>query len=149
MTTDEIETAVRPTCPRCGCREVNELFASQIAYPVSDIHDGGCATGEGVAASEGRFDGFQCRDCFFESDEIADFVAPDPDFEPSYSPWRHDGWYVHGVTHKNGGIGCVSRNYPDRMWRIVCDSRGIGHTYKSRDEAARAEYALTLAGVIE
>jgi hypothetical protein len=140
--------AVRPTCPQCGCKEINELFATRIAYPISAIRDGDPETDDGVTASEGEFDGFECRDCFYESNGIGDFVASDPGFEPVYSPWRHGGWYVHGVRHRNGGIGCVSRNFPDRRWRIVCDSRDGDHTYKNRDEAARAEYALTRAGVI-
>lgn len=66
---------------------------------------------------------------------------------PEYSAWRHGGWYVHGTTYANGGTGCVSRNYADRKWRIVCDERENAYerfTYGSRDEAARAEHALHL-----
>ncbi|WP_024816945.1 hypothetical protein [Arthrobacter sp. 31Y] len=33
----------------------------------------------------------------------------------------------------------MSRNYPDGKWRIVCDKRPGDVTYRSRDEAARAE----------
>lgn len=69
---------------------------------------------------------------------------------PSYEPWRHGGWYVTNVTHPEGGCGCVSRNYADRKWRIVCDPREGSfpggpndHTYPSRDAAARAEHELT------
>ncbi len=40
------------------------------------------------------------------------------------------------------GCGCVSRNYPDRKWRIACDPRPGDHTYKTRDEAAAAELEL-------
>ena len=63
----------------------------------------------------------------------------------TYERWRHGGWYVAEVRYPSGAIGCVSRNYADRKWRIACDSRpGASErfTYKSRDEAARAEYAL-------
>jgi hypothetical protein len=63
-----------------------------------------------------------------------------------YSSWRHGGWYVHNVRYASGAIGCVSRNYPDRKWRIVCDPRWFAHqvhTYKTRDDAARAELELT------
>ena len=67
-----------------------------------------------------------------------------------YSRWRHGGWYVCGVRYASGASGCVSRNYPDRKWRIICDRRRRGdigepgdYTYPSRDEAARAEYALS------
>jgi hypothetical protein len=62
-----------------------------------------------------------------------------------YSPWRHGGWYVHNVRYPSGAIGCVSRNYDDGKWRIVCDPRPNAHqlhTYRTRDEAARAELAL-------
>jgi hypothetical protein len=62
---------------------------------------------------------------------------------PQYSPWRHGGWYVNNVHYPNGAIGCVSRNYPDRKWRIVCGDED--ETYPSRDAAARAEYALAQA----
>lgn len=66
---------------------------------------------------------------------------------PDYAPWRHGGWYVLNVHHPNGGCGCVSRDYPDRKWRIVCDPRPGSHqrTYATRDAAARAERDLTLA----
>jgi hypothetical protein len=67
------------------------------------------------------------------------------DFEPAYSPWRHGGWYVTNVRYPSGGCGCVSSNYADRKWRIVCDPRPDAHelhTYPNRDAAARAEYEL-------
>lgn len=69
----------------------------------------------------------------------------------SYTPWRHGGWYVANVRYPSGACGCVSRNYPDKKWRIVCDNRrrelgGPGDfTFKSRDEAAQAELDLTQA----
>jgi hypothetical protein len=63
----------------------------------------------------------------------------------TYSRWRHGSWYVHGVRHPNGGVGCVSRNYPDRKWRIVCDPRPFEQrpTFKTREQAAVAEWHLT------
>ncbi len=67
------------------------------------------------------------------------------DWTPSYGAWRHGGWYVYGIRRVGGACGCVSRNYPDKKWRIVCDPRPDAYekyTYKSRDEAARAERAL-------
>jgi hypothetical protein len=145
----DTDTLTKPTCPECGGNEIAEMLSTRMQYDVAGIGDGLPQTSASWTVADGEFDGFQCRVCFYESNEIADFVAPDPGFEPEYEPWRHGGWYVYGVRHKNGGTGCVSRNYPDRKWRIVCDSRDGDHTYKTRDEAARAEYALTLAGVIE
>lgn len=56
-----------------------------------------------------------------------------------YSAWRHGGWYVHDVRHPGGGCGCVSRNYPDKKWRVVCSGQH-DTTYRNRDEAARAEF---------
>jgi hypothetical protein len=143
------DTGIKPTCPACGSDEILEIASTRIEYSVVAIHDGRPETGEGWTTADGDFDGLVCRVCFHESNEIGDFVAPDRDFQPEYEAWRHGGWYVIGVRHKNGGVGCVSRKYPDRKWRIVCDSRDGEHTYKSRDEAARAEHALVLAGVIE
>jgi hypothetical protein len=67
---------------------------------------------------------------------------PKHTFKPDYSPWRHGGWYVHNVRYPNGGCGCVSRNYPDGKWRIVCDERDPQPTFSSRDEAALAELEL-------
>jgi hypothetical protein len=67
-----------------------------------------------------------------------------------YSPWRHGGWYVSGVRYASGACGCVSNNYPDRKWRIVCDGRRQALnepgdvTFRSREEAARAEQVLAL-----
>lgn len=57
---------------------------------------------------------------------------------------------MSGVRYPSGACGCVSRNYPDRKWRIVCDSRrgdlnAPGDvTYRSQDEAAGAEQVLAL-----
>jgi hypothetical protein len=61
-----------------------------------------------------------------------------------YSPWRHGGWYVDNVRYPSGAIGCVSRNYDDRKWRIVCDPRPFEQrpTFRTRDEAALAEWQL-------
>ena len=75
-----------------------------------------------------------------------------------YSPWQprranpglrpqvSDGWYVLDGRYPSKVIGCVSRNYADRKWRIVCDNRPGSypggpndHTYPSRDAAAQAE----------
>lgn len=67
------------------------------------------------------------------------------DWEPIYEAWRHGGWYVRNVRYPNGAVGCVSRNFADRKWRIVCDPRPNAHelhTYPSRDAAARAEREL-------
>lgn len=149
MDTTDSHRTIRPTCPGCGGHEVSEMASSRMEYPITGIEEGQVETGPGTTAADSEFEGFVCRICFCESNEIADFISPDPHFEPRYESWRHGGWYVIGVRHANGGIGCVSRNYPDRKWRIVCDSREGDHTYKNRDEAARAEYALTEAGVIE
>lgn len=72
-------------------------------------------------------------------------MSTEQEWTPSYSPWRHGGWYVGNVWYPSGAVGCVSRNYADRKWRIVCDSRPDAHerfTYPNRDAAARAEYEM-------
>lgn len=68
-----------------------------------------------------------------------------------YEPWRHGGWYVTNVRYPSGAVGCVSRNYPDRKWRIACDPRPFDRrpTFRSRDAAALAEWHLTRAGHVE
>ncbi len=83
-------------------------------------------------------------------------VAPnDSTWSPMFSRWRHGGWYVSNTRYPNGGCGCVSRNYEDGKWRIVCDSRRKNlheegdFTYPSRDAAARAERDLVAAGVLK
>lgn len=62
---------------------------------------------------------------------------------PSYEPWRHGGWYVTNVRYPSGAVGCVSRNYSDRKWRIVGENTGPGEpgdrTFPNRDAAAGAE----------
>lgn len=60
----------------------------------------------------------------------------------TYSRWRHGGWYVHNVRYPDGAIGCVSRNYKDGKWRVVCADFYTAPTYKTRAEAARAEFIL-------
>ncbi len=69
----------------------------------------------------------------------------------SYSKWRHGGYYVHNVRYPNGAIGCVSNNYEDRKWRVVCDPAPFDQhpTFSSRDDAAGAEvYLARMAGVL-
>lgn len=73
------------------------------------------------------------------------------DWVPQFSPWRHGGWYVSNVRYPSGASGCVSNNYPDGKWRIVCDARRNelnqpgDFTFKTRDAAARAEFDLVAA----
>jgi hypothetical protein len=74
-------------------------------------------------------------------------VQQGDDWTPRFSPWRHGGWYVTNVVYPSGAVGCVSRNYPDGKWRIVCDKREGDHTYATRDDAARAERLLASGGV--
>ena len=73
-------------------------------------------------------------------------AAPPPS-RFTYDRWRHGGWYVLEVRYRSGAVGCVSRNYPDKKWRIVDDPRGFdkGPTFKSRDEAALAEWRIAQA----
>jgi len=68
---------------------------------------------------------------------------------PRYESWRHGGWYVCNVRYPSGAVGCVSRNYADKKWRIACDSRPGSYpggpndfTYPNRDAAAQAERRL-------
>ena len=65
---------------------------------------------------------------------------------PQFSSWRHGGWYVDNIRYPSGAVGCVSRNYEDKKWRIVCDERKGSHpggendhTYPNRTAAALAE----------
>lgn len=69
-------------------------------------------------------------------------TAPAPPARFTYSRWRHGGWYVQEVRYPSGACGCVSRNFPDGKWRIVCDSRPDPPTFPNRDAAARAEFHL-------
>lgn len=77
--------------------------------------------------------------------------APPDGWTPVFSKWRHGGWYVNNVRYPSDACGCVSRNYVDGKWRIACDDRRttLGApddiTFKSRDEAARAEWVLANA----
>ena len=66
----------------------------------------------------------------------------DQDWKPRYSHRRHGGWYVTNVWHLSGAVGCVSNNYDDKKWRIVCGDFAV--TYPSRDAAARAEREIAL-----
>lgn len=70
--------------------------------------------------------------------------TPGPPASFSYSRWRHGGWYVNNVRYPNNAAGCVSRNYADKKWRVVCDSRPFEErpTFNCRDDAARAEWWL-------
>ncbi|MGF6440374.1 hypothetical protein [Paraburkholderia youngii] len=67
-----------------------------------------------------------------------------PNLNPAYSKWRHGGWYVDNVRYPDGAVGCVSNNYPDGKWRVVCHPSGFeeGPTFETRHQAAMAEYEL-------
>jgi hypothetical protein len=73
------------------------------------------------------------------------------EWQPAFARWRHGGWYVTNIRHTGGAVGCVSNNYPDKKWRIVCDERrqNLGEdgdfTFPDRHSAARAEYELAKA----
>lgn len=64
------------------------------------------------------------------------------DWQPIYEKWRHGGWYVVNICYSTGAVGCVSRNYADRKWRIACDLQHHRTTYPNRDAAAYAERDL-------
>ncbi len=64
----------------------------------------------------------------------------DKEFVPTFSHWRHGGWYVNNVCYPSGAIGCVSNNYTDKKWRIVCGPHRL--TFSTRNDAAKAEYAM-------
>lgn len=77
------------------------------------------------------------------------------EWEPMFSPWRHGGWYVDNVRYASGAVGCVTNKAcgPDGVfdgkWRIACDERAGDHTYRTRDDAARAERLIALASHFE
>lgn len=76
-------------------------------------------------------------------------------WRPTFTSWRHGGWYVNNVHYLGGACGCVSNNYDDHQWRIVCDSRRGDlrqpgdFTFPSRQDAALAERELALAQVAQ
>lgn len=78
-------------------------------------------------------------------------MSKSSNWTPIFSRWRHGGWYVSNVQYQSGAIGCVSNNFPDKKWRIVCDDRRseLGEpddfTFPTRDAAARAELELANA----
>lgn len=67
-----------------------------------------------------------------------------PDWQPEFSSWRHGGWYVGNLCYPSGAVGCVSRNYDDKKWRIVCDPRPFDEqpTFPNRIAAAFGEREL-------
>jgi hypothetical protein len=81
--------------------------------------------------------------------ELQRFQVAHRQWTPRFEAWRHGGWYVSNICYPSGASGCVSANYSDKKWRIVCENTGPGTigdvTYASRKEAAYAELALVLA----
>jgi hypothetical protein len=70
-------------------------------------------------------------------------------WQPVFSSWRHGGWYVDNLAYPSGAVGCVSRNFTDKKWRIIDHGTGPAVkddiTYATRNEAAYAELAQVLA----
>lgn len=54
--------------------------------------------------------------------------------------WRHGGWYTN-LRYPSGASGCVAK-LQNIGWRIACDPRENPPTFKTWQEAARAEAAL-------
>ena len=71
----------------------------------------------------------------------------DEAWAPVYSRWRHGGWYVDNVRYPSGAVGCVSNNFSDGKWRIVCGGRPYAETFPTRDAAARKERSVAMAEV--
>lgn len=73
--------------------------------------------------------------------------APKPPTDFHYEKWRHGGWYVMNVVYPTGAVGCVSRNFHDRKWRIVCHPAPFEEqpTFRTRADAALAEWHLVQA----
>lgn len=69
----------------------------------------------------------------------------DPNFQMSYTPWRHGGFYTN-VRYPSGAVGCVisARCSLSGKFEIACDERPDRGEYKTRNEAAHAERALVV-----
>ncbi|MFI5296635.1 MAG: hypothetical protein ACHREM_00940 [Polyangiales bacterium] len=68
------------------------------------------------------------------------------EWSPTFEPWRHGGWYVTNTRYPSGACGCVSNNFADRKWRIVCSPTDLTQlTFSTRGDAAKAEHAFVIA----
>lgn len=72
----------------------------------------------------------------------------DTNWEPDFHRRRSE-WLVLNLVYPAGGIGAVSRSYPDGRWRIVAeaDAGPVLHgvrTFRTRTAAALAERELVL-----
>jgi hypothetical protein len=100
---------------------------------------------EGIAKAIQASTGCNRTEAFEEVLRLVDTTRPF-----AYSRWRHGGWYVAGIRYPSGACGCVSNNYPDSKWRIVCDDQREALnepgdvTFPTREAAARAEQVLAL-----
>jgi len=63
-------------------------------------------------------------------------------WEPMYSEWGGGGWCVMNIRYPNGACGCVARGV-NGGWAIVCHPDA--GEYRTRDDAARAEYGRVKA----
>jgi hypothetical protein len=72
------------------------------------------------------------------------------DIDLGVIPDSHKGEFRSGWYRHIGSCGCVSRNFRDRKWRIVCDPRPfeVQPTFRTRDDAARGEW-LFVKGLVE
>ncbi len=88
--------------------------------------------------------------CTAEEAQSLAVCITEPPASFSFSSWRHGGWYVSNVRYPSGAIGCVSNNYADGKWRVVCDERRDGlnepgdFTFPTREAAAHGEFELAL-----
>jgi len=126
------------------------LEAAEWPGVAADVRDGRSLTGIARGLRElGEEDSWAHYAVTAIADDLrlGDLEYPEP-IHLQYEPWRHGGWYVTNVCYPSGAVGCVSRNYPDRKWRIACDSRKGDYTYASREAAARAERGLIAAGIL-
>ena len=72
----------------------------------------------------------------------------DPAWKPTYSRWRHGGYYVDNLYYPSGAVGCIvsARYTHDGLFHLACDPRPVDQRvgYRTREEAAYAEREMVL-----
>lgn len=149
-------TLPAPAEPPIGTWVRDRHGASHVRITDPDGRTGWAASPSGMYAFGLWPDMWTARGPLAVCGPYGDALTPDT-WTPEYDHWRHGGWYVTNIRYPSGAAGCVSRNYADRKWRIVCaeprtyPGSANDRTYPTRDAAARAEHALaealTLSGV--
>lgn len=67
---------IRPACPKCGCRDIDQMDSCRTWRPVAFIEGGEPRTLPPASSVKWEVDAYQCHSCLYDSWDLAEFLMP-------------------------------------------------------------------------